>query len=386
MDFIIILIIISCVIYMNNRANYFSKHIDYKRKYLDLKLKGGENINKNINKNININKDGIKGVIWGVLAGDSLGTRYEFMESSEATIQLNKDLEINNKLQLLGGGPFNLKPGQISDDSEMTLCLLLSIIILKKYVQADVALNYIKWFKSSPVDIGLTISKSLKTRKESTNYKDMIENSNLLNLSSLSNGVLMRITPLAIYSLYISDTELKTYVNEECDLTHPNPIIKDASYIYCIAIKYLLLNKNRKDVYNMCVDLIKTPRLKIVLNDSNNRAEPIYLLTKDSNDKYVNTDDKQYQGYVGIALQNAFYELLHGNTFYESMLNIIRRGGDVDTNCSIAGGLLGAFYGYKNIEPDWIKLIKNTDRGVEFISPSQTDTYIEKLYKVIQSQ
>jgi ADP-ribosylglycohydrolase len=196
----------------------------------------------------------------------------------------------------------------------------------------------------------------------------------------------MRITPLAIYGLYISDIELKTYVNEECDLTHPNPIIKDAAYIYCIAIKYLLLNKNRKDVYNMCIDLIKTPRLKIVLNDSNNRAEPIYLLTKDSNDKYVNTDDKQYQGYVGIALQNAFYELLNGNTFYESMLNIIRRGGDVDTNCSIAGGLLGAFYGYKNIEPDWIKLIKNTDRGVEFISPSQTDTYIEKLYKVIQPQ
>lgn len=361
---VILIIIISCVIYMNKR-NYFSKHVDYKRKYL--KLKGGNN------------NDNIKGAIWGILVGDSLGTRYEFMESSEAKSQLEKDLKLNNKLQLLGGGPFNLKPGQISDDSEMTLCLLLSIITYKKYNQSDVAINYIKWFKSSPVDIGLTISRALKTRKESLNYKDMIENSIAVNSSSLSNGVLMRIAPLGIYGMYISDTELKTYVDEECNLTHPNEIIKDAAFIYCIAIKYLLLNKSRKDVYEMCYNLIKTPRLKIVLADSKTKAEPIYLITKERDEKFIYTDDKQFQGYVGIALQNAFYELLNGNTFYDSMIEIIKRGGDTDTNCAIAGGLLGAFYGYKNIDPDWVNLVKNTDRGVDFISPSKTDEYIEKI-------
>lgn len=365
---------------MNTKINYFSKHIDYKRKYLELKG-GTEHIGTTNNVN-NINEDFIKGAIWGVLVGDSLGARYEFMESFEAKNQLEKDLKNSKKLQLLGGGPFDIKPGQISDDSEMTLCLLLSIITSKGYNQGDVALNYIEWFRSSPVDIGLTISKALKTRKESINYKDMIENSNLLNSTSLSNGVLMRIAPLGVYGIYISDIELKKYVDEECNLTHPNEIIKDAAYIYCIAIKYLLFNKNRKDVYDMCLNLIKTPRLKIILNESKTKSEPIYLITKDRDEKFINTDDKQYQGYVGIALQNAFYELLNGNTFYDSMIDIIKRGGDTDTNCAIAGGLLGAFYGYKNINPDWVKLIKNTDRGVAFISPSQTDKYIDKLLEL----
>lgn len=352
---------------MNKEIKYFSKHIDYKRKYLY--LKGGNNLNK----------EGIKGTIWGVLVGDALGVRYEFMENSEATEQLTKDLNQSTKLQILGGGPFNLKPGQISDDSEMTLCLLQSIIHNKKYDQSDVAKKYIEWFKTSPVDIGLTISRAIKTRKISLNNKDMMENSMAVNSSSLSNGVLMRVAPLGAYGIYISDTELKNYVNQECDLTHPNEIVKDAAYVYCIAIKYLLLNKDRKDIHNMCYNLVATPRLKIVLSDSKNRPEPVYLITKERDEKFINVDDKQFQGYVGIALQNAFYELLNGNTFYDSMIAIAKRGGDVDTNCAIAGGLLGAFYGYKNINPEWINKIKNTDRGIDFLAPSFTDEYIEQL-------
>ena len=131
----------------------------------------------------------------------------------------------------------------------------------------------------------------------------------------------------------------------------------------------------------MCINLVKTPRLKINLNDSKHNPEPIYLI-KDSTEKYINTDDKQFQGYVGVALQNAFYELLNGNTFYESMINIIKRGGDVDTNCAIAGYLLGAFYGYKNIDQDWIKAVRNMNRGVDFVNPSNTDKYIEKILEL----
>ena len=43
------------------------------------------------------------------------------------------------------------------------------------------------------------------------------------------------------------------------------------------------------------------------------------------------------------------------------MLNIIERGGDVDTNCSIAGALLGAYFGMDNIPQQWIDTIYNFD-------------------------
>jgi ADP-ribosyl-[dinitrogen reductase] hydrolase len=346
-----------------------NKYIDYKRRYL--KLKGGNHDKKDL----------IKGAIWGTIVGDALGSRYEFLEHYEATEQIKKDMDNNNKLKILGGGPFNLLAGQVSDDSEMTLCLLQALSFHKKYDQATSADNYIKWFNTSPPDIGLTIKRALKTRKISSNNNDMVENSNSLNSFSLSNGVLMRISPLGVYGIFIDDDDLKEYVNKECDLTHPNEIIKDASYIYCIAIKYLILNKERSEVFNLCYSLAMTPRLKIILETSKNRPEPVFLITE-KDEKFIHTDDKQFQGYFGIALQNAFYELMNGKSFYDSMIEIIKRGGDTDTNCAIAGGLLGAFYGYKNINPDWITTIKNTNRGIDFVSPSRADEYIDELMMI----
>ena len=52
------------------------------------------------------------------------------------------------------------------------------------------------------------------------------------------------------------------------------------------------------------------------------------------------------------------YELINGTSFYQSMINIIKRGGDTDTNACIAGALLGAYYGSKNIPERWKKQIK----------------------------
>jgi ADP-ribosylglycohydrolase len=51
--------------------------------------------------------------------------------------------------------------------------------------------------------------------------------------------------------------------------------------------------------------------------------------------------DGSSQGWVLIALQNAFYELLHAGTVEDGLARTILRGGDTDTNAAIAGALLG---------------------------------------------
>lgn len=45
-------------------------------------------------------------------------------------------------------------------------------------------------------------------------------------------------------------------------------------------------------------------------------------------------------GYVGIALQTAYYELLNGSSFEQSLVDIMKRGGDTDTIGCIAGRFL----------------------------------------------
>lgn len=51
----------------------------------------------------------------------------------------------------------------------------------------------------------------------------------------------MRITPLAVWLSDITDIkQIKKAVVADVELTHPDKLVHDAIFIYCIAIRYLL--------------------------------------------------------------------------------------------------------------------------------------------------
>ena len=54
--------------------------------------------------------------MFGAMIGDSIGSKNEF------ATHLHSDQEIQEILTMPGGGPFNLKPGQVTDDSELAMC------------------------------------------------------------------------------------------------------------------------------------------------------------------------------------------------------------------------------------------------------------------------
>ena len=64
-----------------------------------------------------------------------------------------------------GGGPFDLAPGQVTDDSEMAMCVLWGIRESNNQRQTEetrcifdrdrVADYYSKWLRSPPFDIGI---------------------------------------------------------------------------------------------------------------------------------------------------------------------------------------------------------------------------------------
>lgn len=294
------------------------------------------------------------GLVYGLCTGDALGSRYEFLQSNESIKLLNKDIT-SKELKILGNGFFNNEAGQLTDDSEMALALLKSLIKYKDYNRADVAKNYIEWFKSNPLDIGQTIRKAISTRRLAKSYKDLINNSKELNNSSLSNGTLMRIAPLSLLYKIKKKEELKKIVYQECELTHPSKIIADASWIYIYTITLILEKKSKEIIYELLLKEVKTPKVYTILLDSIKRPEPIMI----TDDIFDTTDSLKFQGFFGVALQNTLYEFFKGKSFYTSMINLIKRGGDVDTNCAIAGALLGAYYGIKAIPEIWLSSIIN---------------------------
>jgi len=331
----------------------------------------------------------IRGCIFGVLVGDALGARYEFLESYKVIGKIKEDIKVSKSQMypdILGGGFFNVEPGQITDDSEMTICLLKSLSVTKKYNQKDVAKRYIDWYQTRPVDIGRSTKASLHTREIAIDNEDMIKNSLEMNITSLSNGCLMRISPLGLFSSKFTLEDTKSLINKECDLTHPNTICKDACYCYSLTIKFILEGMDKIEVYKKVINLARIPRVKIILRDAEKCPEPIYIIKDFGEETYVNTDDKKYQGYIGVALQNTFYEFLNGNDYDTSMMNILKRGGDTDTNLAIAGGILGCYYSLKSINKDWVQTVINNSKNIKryqnysFLSPDTVDELIDNLF------
>ena len=324
-------------------------------------------------------KKKIAGAIYGQFIGDGLGTRYEFQKRNNVQSKMKNDsLEISSMLPILGGGPFKVLKGQVTDDTELAMGLLHSILENQTYSKEMTAQKYIKWYNSNPFDIGNTTRNAFRG---ASNYNDIINNSERLNKQSLSNGCLMRISPLAIYGIKLSDEQLIKFCNEDTIMTNPNEIALDAVVAYCIALKTTLLTQDKKIIYDKIYANIKTDVVKNILYNSLSKPEPVV----DPSGESILTDSSK-MGYFGIALQNAFYELFNGISFYSSLVNIISKGGDTDTNGCIGGALLGAYYGIDNIPPQWILDVQiNNPRSYDYteIDQMKINENIDKLINLI---
>lgn len=66
---------------------------------------------------------------------------------------------------MTGGGIHSLFPGQISDDTEMALCLARSLVREKCLYRHDVAVSYAYWMQSGPVFAGKNTKRVLSESK-----------------------------------------------------------------------------------------------------------------------------------------------------------------------------------------------------------------------------
>ena len=103
-------------------------------------------------------RDRYRGALLGLAAGDALGTTVEF--KSPATFTPVTDI--------IGGGPFHLKPGEWTDDTSMALCLAESLIERCGYDPKDQMERYCRWHEQGYLssngrcfDIGITVRGAL---------------------------------------------------------------------------------------------------------------------------------------------------------------------------------------------------------------------------------
>jgi len=284
-----------------------------------------------------------QGCLLGQLAGDALGGLVEF-ESAAAIAQRHPD----GPRLLADGGTWNTIAGQPTDDSEMALALARSICATGRYDDETAARAYAAWYRSGPFDIGGTTEKALgaaagrspaeagpgaAARARAAAARD-----------SQANGSLMRISPLAIWGSHRDLDALAALAHADAQLTHPHPVCRDAAAIFVAAIAYAVRTgctpaqchahaltwAQRRPGFNAEVEAV----VELAA------AKPP-------------ADFRSQQGWVLIALQNAFYELLNAGGVEEALVRTVRRGGDTDTNAAICGALLGAVYARDALPLQW---------------------------------
>lgn len=296
--------------------------------------------------------------IIGAMIGDALGTTYEFLPSVDATLGI---LYYNNfKDGLVGKGPFNVAPGQFTDDTEMALAIMSVIVKKGYYDQRLVANAYHVWYNSNPVDIGLTTKNAVSQRS----LDSMIDVSAKYNKKSLSNGFLMRL--FGLVGLYYDKPkyQLVKAIGNDVILTHSHPEAIHIGIIYGLMLNGAIRGMNANQVYYLGKDLCdESPLIKAIYRSIGKNKNYFYH----NNIKYkpANLDIKMI-GFVGYSFWLLLFCLKYFSSYEKSILDVVSRGGDTDTNACIVGAIMAALYP-NSVPKNWIKSVTSFKSESRFI-------------------
>ena len=268
-----------------------------------------------------------QGSLLGQLAGDSLGGLVEF-QTGESVRERHPD----GPRRLVDGGHWDILAGQATDDSEMALALARSIVSRGGFEREPALEAYREWLRSSPFDVGGTVGAALRDHP---------------NPASQANGSLMRASPLGVYAHALAPPLAAELARQDSSLTHPNPACGDAAAAFVVAVSHAIREGDgRVAAWRAATEWAAGAGVTRLVLEALEAApgDPPAC-------------DQGSEGWVRIALQNAFHELLHAPSLEEGVVATVRRGGDTDTNAAIAGALLGAVHGRESVPAQWRSMI-----------------------------
>jgi len=260
-----------------------------------------------------------RGAFIGLTVGDALGAPVEFMTRGEIRDKYGvlKDM--------VGGGWLRLKPGQVTDDTEMSLCIARAIAKAGGWSLTGIADNLAAWLRSKPIDVGDTCRRGIR------NYmlRDVIETPP--NEWDGGNGAAMRTLPVGLFTLG-DQSLLERCTLQQAHITH-NHALSDAASICIGRLLHLALTERsmqqmRREAEQMVAQF------------------PTFCF-----DPYKGLAT----GYVVDTMQTVFHCFFRSRSFEGCVIETVNQGGDADTTGAIAGALAGAYYGEESIPARWLK-------------------------------
>lgn len=261
-------------------------------------------------------KDRIKGSLYAFAIGDAMGATTEFMDSYEIKRKYGKVTDI------IGGGWLNLKPGEVTDDTEMMICVYKGICGRTTdkaepgyYGTLDnICQKFREWANSNPPDIGCTCRTAIYSSPDPNLFGWINANEKRQQTSGFyeyGNGGVMRCLVPALM-------KNKLLTLDQAYITHTNDFTQHYTEEY-----YYYLSK---------AFLMEKPKIKRGLR------EPT--------------------GFIKNTVYNAVEWFRRSCDLPTAIIAAVNDGGDADTIAALTGGLAGAYWGYDAIPEKWVKQLK----------------------------
>ena len=265
------------------------------------------------------------GAYIGLAVGDALGATVEFMTPRE----IQQRHGVHQEIQ--GGGWLRLKPGAVTDDTEMSLALGGAILKCNGVEATAIADAFSEWMRGKPVDIGHTVRRGIVQYRR-TGLTETPENEH-----DAGNGACMRALPIALATLEHSEEAMVAAARIQAHVTHHNALSDAGSECVLRMVRAAILEQ---------ADLGGLASLR----DRLIATHPPFRAPK--------TPLENPSGFIVDTLRVVFHALFGGSDFEGGMIEVVNRGGDADTTGAIYGMIAGALYGLEGIPQRWRRALQ----------------------------
>jgi len=281
--------------------------------------------------------DRYRGCLLGLAAGDALGTTLEFrMPGGFAPLT-----------DIVGGGPFNLKPGEWTDDTSMALCLAESLVTRKEFDPIHQLETYVRWWRDGHLsvkgrcfDIGITTSGALG---QFLSHRQPYPGST--SPTAAGNGSLMRLAPAPL-AFANNPAVAIDMAGQSSRTTHGAPECVDACRYFGGLLLAAIHGLPKREILNNDYE----PAAKCWLE--NPLAAKVAEIAAGSF-QVKQPPEIRGSGYVIHTLEAALWAFHATDNFRDGALAVVNLGEDADSTGAVYGQIAGEYYGADGIPAEW---------------------------------
>jgi ADP-ribosyl-[dinitrogen reductase] hydrolase len=297
------------------------------------------------------------GCLIGLACGDALGGPVEFDTRGQMDERYPGGLR-----DFIGGGWLRLEPGEITDDTQMTLDVARSLVAHPDGNMDDLAARFLEWRNSEPKDIGNTTRDALDRIARGVPWDEAGEQAHINRgaRDSAGNGAIMRCAPVAMRFRNQPD-RMRDISIDVSRITHANPLCTWSSVVVNQAIGDLLNGADIANAIDASAGDIAHTEVRAAVHHS----------------RTAKREEIRSGGYVLDTLSAAYWSLLQTTSFEDAVVISVGLGGDTDTTAAVTGALAGAYYGIDEIPERWRTQVQHRDElgqlAIELLRLSNTN-------------